>query len=353
MKWDNLTMSQRSELMKLYLKHGITSLDSMRAHYNSFADGGKIPFKVWKAKMKAKYPDIEMENDKAGYDYEAYFTNNYEDAIRQLSNLQHFPDTYKLPNHPTFSNESIYSRGPMMGGSWVNDTTFTPSVINRQYHPNIYRKDRDYTEREIYGHKFGDGGPKKLPYQQANTVFNGVYTPSSEAWAYAENDKFNRFIDYFGPRWEAAYRRNNPNASDDEVNNAVSYLLALSAHETQYGLVDKDHTRISEYNNLGGDDHITRVNGREIHTPIRYVSVDSYMDSKLASLNRLYPRWNTAQNYNDFVDLLFQRHFDKDHSPALYDYNSEEGYATYRGKLKSEASMRRAINSRRGTNMDL
>lgn len=170
MKWNDLTMSQRSDLMKLYLKHGITSLDSMRAHYNSFADGGKIPFKVWKDKMKAKYPDIEMENDRAGYDYESYFTNNYEDAIRQLSNLQHFPDTYKLPNHPTFSNESIYSRGPMMGGSWVNDTTFTPSVINRQYHPNIYREDRNYTEREIYnsydtgGHLYEDGGPDDDKY---------------------------------------------------------------------------------------------------------------------------------------------------------------------------------------------
>lgn len=34
MKWNDLTMSQRSELMKLYLKNGITSLSAMKEHYN-------------------------------------------------------------------------------------------------------------------------------------------------------------------------------------------------------------------------------------------------------------------------------------------------------------------------------
>ena len=31
----------------------------------------------------------------------------------------HLPDTFKKPNHPTFSVESQYSRGPMIGGKWV------------------------------------------------------------------------------------------------------------------------------------------------------------------------------------------------------------------------------------------
>lgn len=42
MKWNDLTMSQRSDLMKLYLKHDITSLDSMREHYNNFTTNGRI-----------------------------------------------------------------------------------------------------------------------------------------------------------------------------------------------------------------------------------------------------------------------------------------------------------------------
>lgn len=159
--WDNLNLHQKNELMKLYIQNGITSLDEMKNHYNSFADGGKLTFQQWKAQMQSKYPDIEMDNNKAGYDYETYFNDNYNEAIAQLSNLRHFPDTYKLYNHPTFSNESIYSRGPMIGGSWGyahpwetqwgGTEAFRPSIVNKQVYPNIYKEDRPYTEEEIYG----------------------------------------------------------------------------------------------------------------------------------------------------------------------------------------------------------
>jgi hypothetical protein len=39
MNWSDLSMSQRGELMSIYLKNGITSLDEMKKHYNSFAEG--------------------------------------------------------------------------------------------------------------------------------------------------------------------------------------------------------------------------------------------------------------------------------------------------------------------------
>lgn len=157
-RWGNLNMQQKAQLLGIYASKGYTDLASIINHYNTFQAGGRLTFNEWKSQMQSKYPDIEMDNTKAGYDYVRYFNDNYDDAIRHLSNLQHFPDTYKLPNHPTFSNESIYSRGPMMGGNWVNDSTFSPSIINRQQYPNIYKKDRPYTEREIYGNKYQQGG---------------------------------------------------------------------------------------------------------------------------------------------------------------------------------------------------
>lgn len=40
MNWSDLSMSQRSELIQIYLKNGVTSLDEMKKHYNSFAEGG-------------------------------------------------------------------------------------------------------------------------------------------------------------------------------------------------------------------------------------------------------------------------------------------------------------------------
>lgn len=155
MKWDDLTMSQKSELMRLYIRNGITSLDQMSSHFNTYANGGpKKTFQEWSQAMKGKYPWLELDSNKAGYDYERYFNENYDDAIARLNEAEarHFTDRYKLPNHPTFSNESIYSQGPSIGGSWTEDDKFIPSIINVQQHPRIFKENKPYTEEEIYGH---------------------------------------------------------------------------------------------------------------------------------------------------------------------------------------------------------
>ena len=133
---------------------------------NNKAFGGQIKptYKEWIKKVNPDYIS-------ADYDLEAaYNALPYEtmEAWRTNPERNHLPDTYKLPNHPTFSNESIYSRGPMIGGSWgyahpwdtqwSNTEGFTPSIVNKQIHPEIYKEDRPYTEREIYGNRFDEGG---------------------------------------------------------------------------------------------------------------------------------------------------------------------------------------------------
>jgi hypothetical protein len=40
MKWDNLTMSQKQALMKIYVNNGVTNLDEIVNHYNRYAEGG-------------------------------------------------------------------------------------------------------------------------------------------------------------------------------------------------------------------------------------------------------------------------------------------------------------------------
>lgn len=56
----------------------------------------------------------------------------------------HLPDTFKKPNHITFSNESIYSNEYMPGGSWVplegGRFMFMPSQYNAQFHSaDVYK----------------------------------------------------------------------------------------------------------------------------------------------------------------------------------------------------------------------
>lgn len=40
MQWNDLTMAQKNELMQTYIRNGVTSLNQMRSHFNSFATGG-------------------------------------------------------------------------------------------------------------------------------------------------------------------------------------------------------------------------------------------------------------------------------------------------------------------------
>lgn len=45
----------------------------------------------------------------------------------------HYPDTYKKPNHPTFSRESQYSTPDQTGGEWIqtpNGWVFAASPLN-------------------------------------------------------------------------------------------------------------------------------------------------------------------------------------------------------------------------------
>jgi hypothetical protein len=58
-------------------------------------------------------------------------------ANAQAAGNGHYPDTYKKPNHPTFSDQSQYHGvGGYTGGSWGGGNgqpfTFTPSTTNLQ-----------------------------------------------------------------------------------------------------------------------------------------------------------------------------------------------------------------------------
>jgi hypothetical protein len=74
----------------------------------------------------------DMSNDHMDYDMQGYWKNS-RDSV-DSSGRGHFPDTYKKPNHPTFSDQSIYHNTPSnkgfiyQGGKWSEDgSTYTPS----------------------------------------------------------------------------------------------------------------------------------------------------------------------------------------------------------------------------------
>lgn len=81
-------------------------------------------------------------NDSLDYDMQGYFKANPDLEHKEGA---HFPDTFKKPNHPTFSDESIYhGQDGNEGGHWGTadgKDTFTPGATNLKSHTPEELKD--------------------------------------------------------------------------------------------------------------------------------------------------------------------------------------------------------------------
>lgn len=95
----------------------------------------ELAFTQWVDQI-SKQSNRNRIQDLNNYDLKGYFMN----GGNQDYSGGHMPDTYKKPNHPTFSDQSIYHNTPnpdggmYQGGSWGQDS-FSPSPWNLQNMP--------------------------------------------------------------------------------------------------------------------------------------------------------------------------------------------------------------------------
>jgi hypothetical protein len=82
-------------------------------------------FRLW-----ARMSGIEdVDHPDSHYDYRGLFLALKGQPVPQTDD-RHFPDTYKMHGHPTFSVESQYSLSDADGGEWMGET----------FYPNRYAK---------------------------------------------------------------------------------------------------------------------------------------------------------------------------------------------------------------------
>ena len=82
----------------------------------------------------------EKKNESDDYDYAGYRNAVAKGLIKPKEGEEdHYPDTFKLPNHVTFSNESMYSNAKTPGGNWMEtdkgEYYFHPSAHNLKNTP--------------------------------------------------------------------------------------------------------------------------------------------------------------------------------------------------------------------------
>lgn len=88
-------------------------------------------YQAWISKIgMTKARGMAMTDDGTGTDYDMRgFFKKYGPANVDVEGGQHFTDEFKLPNHPTFSNESIYAKGAnrSLAGHWEGDKYVPPA----------------------------------------------------------------------------------------------------------------------------------------------------------------------------------------------------------------------------------
>lgn len=108
----------------------------------SYADGGAIDPLDFSNRYNTKltpqqekqYQAWATKNNRVNDTYDYDMRGAWKAGAGKADN-GHFPDTYKKPNHPTFSNESIYNGvDSYQGGTWGKDNSFTPGTTNLQLH---------------------------------------------------------------------------------------------------------------------------------------------------------------------------------------------------------------------------
>lgn len=88
-RWDKLSMRDRAELMKIYVKHGLHNLDDIRKHYNSFDEGG----------------EVDNVNTTDAQDYIASWLSQRQEQLRE--NVRHNSQRFLLPK--SWSNKATFN----------------------------------------------------------------------------------------------------------------------------------------------------------------------------------------------------------------------------------------------------
>ena len=137
-----------------YFKNGIKKSDVLPTKNQQVADMGYID---WLSELIKWRPGIEesIYSSNPAYDYQGFYNEDPKRAWDMLNGNPeaHFTDKYKRPNHPTFSDESIYSTPETPGGHWHENYGGGSRWV---YEPSDYTK-RNREETLKYLENSGEG----------------------------------------------------------------------------------------------------------------------------------------------------------------------------------------------------
>ena len=248
------------------------------------------------------------------YDYRGYWLNNRDADVSSPD--FHFPDTWKQPHHPTFSNESIYAEGREGVGHWDGER-FIPGLFN-----NVMQ------------------ATEPMYLQEAPAVVKSNYTPSDSILNYIKDTEAYRgdwYQDGNGV-WTVGYgftgddvRKRYPNGMTkdeadryfaDTVSRRIPQFIQATPNFDKLNQNQKD-ALFSYYYNIGHGGYTRKsptmqqaLRDMDLDTVVRNIDF-GYNDNKNRGLRkrRDYERklFGTPLDYGGYIDRL-RRVFGDDES---------------------------------------
>jgi GH24 family phage-related lysozyme (muramidase) len=210
-KWDKLSMQQKADLMKIYVKGGVTNIGDIRKHYNSFGPGGYIerdeygyPADITPAVVEADYPreaEVWKRADASNADMIQ--------RLKQGSSRETIPDweypekvathkmmsagNYVIGNVQNINGKLIDFTDPKYGFKDSDRAAIDSAIERGDYVKFDTEGDARYFAEHYKKHynSFGDGGTSK-------NVFNGVNAFIKDKTIlpdnYVEKDKNTKYL---------------------------------------------------------------------------------------------------------------------------------------------------------------
>ena len=220
--WDNLSLTEKAEMMRVAIDNGILTLPEIKAAYNEFAQGG--PLKGWTVADEAGYrhwrsrlPKNLRDTNDADYDMRAAYKAGMQPAWNDKDKSYHLgsrdPKTgriLKAPHHPTYlqalAADAALGYYPTMDSK---GNTYTETWKGNEEVQNMLNN--EYAEG---GNLFEIGGSEDARYKHATTLYKGyvdagvnpqaalelvnqqIAEKGWNTWASGDNRKFSNADDF-------------------------------------------------------------------------------------------------------------------------------------------------------------
>ena len=220
--WDNLSLAEKAEMMRVAIDNGILTLPEIKAAYNKFAQGG--PLKGWTVADEAGYrhwrsrlPKNLRDTNDADYDMRAAYKAGMQPEWNDKDKSYHLgsrdPKTgriLKAPHHPTYlqalAADAALGYYPTMDSK---GNTYTETWKGNEEVQNMLNN--EYAEG---GNLFGIGGSEDARYKHATTLYKGyvdagvnpqaalelvnqqIAEKGWNTWASGDNRKFSNADDF-------------------------------------------------------------------------------------------------------------------------------------------------------------